>query len=402
MEINNIFIKSLTVDNYKSLKDSTIELQMGLNIIIGKNGAGKSNLLDFIYNYTGYNLFGYDSRHIYSSNTNFSISVEYDLNNKKNVLSYIIKKVRKELRKEDIIEMPTYELTINKIENNKTVIKNKRLEVAMPLSNSLTRVDEKIADELEVIKFLGGNYIIFELPQDTYWLTKPNRLTLSRNDPNFAFSSSSFSFFHNLELNIFWEAGTKNRFSPGDIDSVKKFLIHQLSNYSEATSINSYLKNFTPITEIRFNPNLNIYSNKDVIIVENLSIDFLIDGDWMPWSYLSDGTKRLFYLISECISSNQGVILIEEPESGIHPHQLSKVLDFLKEQSRTKQIIVSTHSPLTLDILKEDELNRIIIAKYNKGTKFSKLGKAEIIKAKKYMNEVGELSYYWLHSDLEK
>src|SRR5882724_398799 len=314
MEINNIFIKSLTVDNYKSLKDSTIELQMGLNIIIGKNGAGKSNLLDFIYNYTGYNLFGYDSRHIYSSNTNFSISVEYDLNNKKNVLSYIIKKVRKELRKEDIIEMPTYELTINKIENNKTVIKNKRLEVAMPLSNSLTRVDEKIADELEVIKFLGGNYIIFELPQDTYWLTKPNRLTLSRNDPNFAFSSSSFSFFHNLELNIFWEAGTKNRFSPGDIDSVKKFLIHQLSNYSEATSINSYLKNFTPITEIRFNPNLNIYSNKDVIIVENLSIDFLIDGDWMPWSYLSDGTKRLFYLISECISSNQGVILIEEPE----------------------------------------------------------------------------------------
>ncbi len=122
----------------------------------------------------------------------------------------------------------------------------------------------------------------------------------------------------------------------------------------------------------------------------------------MPWSYLSDGTKRLFYLVSECLTVDEGIILVEEPELGIHPHQLLKVLDFLKEQSRTKQVIISTHSPLALDVLKEDELDRIIIATYEKGTRFYHLTEEEKIKAKKYMNEVGELSYYWLHSNLEK
>ena len=128
----------------------------------------------------------------------------------------------------------------------------------------------------------------------------------------------------------------------------------------------------------------------------------MIGNDWLPWSYLSDGTKRLFYIITECISIENGIILVEEPELGIHPHQLFKLMDFLKEQSRTKQVIITTHSPMVLDILNENELDRITIAEYDKETKFLKLNEEQISKAKEYINEVGELSYYWLHSDLEK
>ena len=149
------------------------------------------------------------------------------------------------------------------------------------------------------------------------------------------------------------------------------------------------------------NPNINFYQTEDNIILENLIIDFRINGDWVPWSYLSDGSKRLFYLISETISLSQGVLLIEEPEFGVHPHKLHHILDFLKEQSRNKQIIISTHSPLALDVLDENELDRIIIAKYEKGSRFNHLTQDQIDTAKRYMNEVGELSYYWLHSDLD-
>jgi len=122
----------------------------------------------------------------------------------------------------------------------------------------------------------------------------------------------------------------------------------------------------------------------------------------MPWSYLSDGTKRLFYILTEVISSGEGLILLEEPELGIHPHQLFKVLQFLKDQSLEKQIIISTHSPLALDILNDTELGKITIANFSKGTKFTKLTKPQIEKAKKYMQNVGDFSSYWLHSDLEK
>ena len=96
------------------------------------------------------------------------------------------------------------------------------------------------------------------------------------------------------------------------------------------------------------------------------------------------------------------MILLEEPELGIHPHQLFKILQFLKDQSLEKQIIISTHSPSALDILSDTELDRITIARFEKGTKFNKLTKAQIDKARKYIKDVGDFSSYWLHSDLER
>ena len=134
----------------------------------------------------------------------------------------------------------------------------------------------------------------------------------------------------------------------------------------------------------------------------SLGFAIRINNSWMPWSYLSDGTKRLFYLITESLSTEEGLLLIEEPELGIHPHQLFTLMQFIKDQSLYKQIIISTHSPIVLDILSPDELNKINIAKLtDTGSKFLKLSELQISKAKVYMTDLGDLSHYWLHSDLE-
>ena len=95
------------------------------------------------------------------------------------------------------------------------------------------------------------------------------------------------------------------------------------------------------------------------------------------------------------------IFLIEEPELGIHPHQLYSLMDFLKDQSRNSQIIITTHSPQSLDILTSEELNKIIISKKVNGkTQFHKLNKDKVNLAKEYMKEIN-LSDYWLKSDLE-
>jgi predicted ATPase len=141
----------------------------------------------------------------------------------------------------------------------------------------------------------------------------------------------------------------------------------------------------------------------------------MIDKKWFSFEDLSDGTKRIFYIISEIFildrnnfkltndptNNNLNVIFIEEPELGIHPHQLFRLMNFLKEKSRSNQIIITTHSPLSLDILEINELDSILIAEKLDGqTQLKKLSKEKIEKAKMYMNDLN-LSDFWLNSDLE-
>ena len=91
---------------------------------------------------------------------------------------------------------------------------------------------------------------------------------------------------------------------------------------------------------------------------------------------------------------------MEEPELGVHPHQLTLLMNFLKAQSLEKQIIISTHSPQVLNCLKEDELDRIIVARHEGklGTKMYHLSEEEKGYAAEYMQNQAFLSDYWLQS----
>ncbi|MBN8571206.1 MAG: ATP-binding protein, partial [Ignavibacteria bacterium] len=170
------------------------------------------------------------------------------------------------------------------------------------------------------------------------------------------------------------------------------------------STLNLNLKRFTCIDEVRLNKNVYLTINKDNIILNNLLLEFKIFGDWVPWDYLSDGSKRLFYMFSQVLSNDtMWYILVEEPELGLHPDQVNKIMIFLKEQAKERQVIISTHSPQILNILNEDELNRIIISELTeKGTEFHHLSFEKIKKAKSYMKNNGvALSDYWIYGSME-
>ncbi len=403
--IENLHIKELTIDNYKSLKKSKIELQNGLNIIIGKNGAGKSNLLEFINNYASrdinYLTIGPYLRKIPFSN--FSVDYGYFLDNQAHTFSYSVERQKTDSTNKEIDF--EYKFTFSKNIDNTIVIPSMEIIGFGKGAILDIKVDSELRSEFGNITFMNRINIHYEVPKDVYCISQPGNFTIDGTRILFnPFDETSFTFIGKFEIQLY-SLFSKSQYissSKEEESQLKKDLLTTLDAYLLETGINDYLTTLTPINQIRVNSNINIFFRDDSIIVENLFIEFLIGNDWLPWSYLSDGTKRLFYLISECISIESGIILVEEPELGIHPHQLFKVMDFLKEQAISKQIIITTHSPTVLDVLTENELSRIIIAEYNKGTKFSKLSEAQITKAKRYMNEVGELSYYWLNSDLEK
>jgi energy-coupling factor transporter ATP-binding protein EcfA2 len=178
---------------------------------------------------------------------------------------------------------------------------------------------------------------------------------------------------------------------------------------------------YTVIDEIRIADHAKVVptSNDEKVKVVGVSLEFRIDDDWLQFEDLSDGLARLVYIILEMSIGGHfdfnatavaryndddvdNLILLEEPELGIHPHQLHQLMLFIKEQSEQQQVILTTHSPQVLDILDPDELDRIHIAKYDreKGTTLHRLNKKQVAKAKKYMEE-DFLSDYWRFSDLE-
>lgn len=80
------------------------------------------------------------------------------------------------------------------------------------------------------------------------------------------------------------------------------------------------------------------------------------NGLRVPSWLVSDGTLRLLTLtIPAYLPDFEGVFLIEEPENGIHPRAIETVLQSLSSVYRG-QVLVATHSPVALSILKPKEI----------------------------------------------
>lgn len=83
-------------------------------------------------------------------------------------------------------------------------------------------------------------------------------------------------------------------------------------------------------------------------------------GQLVPASQASDGTLLvLAYLAVLYLPEPPRLLLIEEPENGIHPKRLRDVLailrDLVREQVHT-QVILTTHSPYAVDLFKPEEV----------------------------------------------
>ncbi|HUY91725.1 MAG TPA: ATP-binding protein [Pirellulales bacterium] len=85
---------------------------------------------------------------------------------------------------------------------------------------------------------------------------------------------------------------------------------------------------------------------------------FRQDGVEVPASLASGGTlvTLAFLTIAEL---NGGLLLIEEPENGLHPGRLKEVVEMLRRVCETRpgaQVILTTHSPFLLDYAEPHEV----------------------------------------------
>lgn len=73
-----------------------------------------------------------------------------------------------------------------------------------------------------------------------------------------------------------------------------------------------------------------------------------------PAADLSDGTLRFLFLLTVLASPDPPpVIAIDEPETGLHPSMLPIIGEFAADAALRAQVVIATHSPQLLDALSE-------------------------------------------------
>lgn len=94
----------------------------------------------------------------------------------------------------------------------------------------------------------------------------------------------------------------------------------------------------------------------------------LLDGTRVPAEQMSEG--MLLYLAFAALPHVDpvSVLLVEEPENGLHPARIADVVRILREISKGTQVLIATHSPLVVNELQPEEVS-VVTRKPGEGTR---------------------------------
>ncbi len=388
-------ITSLHLKGYKSIRDLSVDLKQGLNIIIGGNGSGKTNFLEFL-----------DAA--YRSDFGLLLNgrkVESDIKGE----PYSVKMKGERVFQSELKDVSYVVDEYKKIKNEEATARYSLNEAKRVLR------EEQIPSKLYQILsgYITSTLLIrFENPLNEIIKNKLS-LNISR---------------HLEELFNFNMINSSLKSNNGQVSFLNKIFFRHSNQISHdekvghiinvivenkiflIDSLRQNLKQFSPIKDIKIDWALTrrtIQEDEDgseTASIDGIDFQFFVSNEWLNWTQLSDGTKRLFYLIGSVTYADENtIILMEEPELGVHPHQLSLLMNFLKAQSENKQIIITTHAPEVLNCLKANELDRIIVARHEgkAGTKMYKLNEKEEADLRSYMKHEASISDYWLQTGFQ-
>jgi AAA15 family ATPase/GTPase len=361
------------IKNYKSITHAAVEFSTGLNIIIGQNGSGKTNFIEAI-------------RLALAANTNGTQALNGDFYAKIDVqnaykanesLTKIVKNTTQLPWSDNKIDVKTIYTTTGEdfFEKNNglpvfyTKIFNYGLPERITLFSNPETIDIEIIQAEEDGRVKKAIYPKFAAPRENSMVQQ------------------TYTEIQNMD----WT----------DENEVKQ----QVLKFFEIDQTTlQYLADYSPIKNIRINEKgVRIIKNKENWTGYGFMYEFLVNNEWLTWHQLSDGSRRICYLIGTLCVPTAAPVFIEEPELGIHPHQLHDLMRFMIEQAKTKQIILTTHAPQVLDFITTAELHRIIICKMTQnGTILEHLNEEQQAHAQKYMVEHNlYLRDYWINANLE-
>ncbi len=395
-------IKSIEIKSYRSCVDTKLELNRELTTLIGVNGAGKSTLLNAVllikkaiarkahYKWAS-------SPRVSSNKCSFKLEIDY----KKTSIYFKLDVFfnTDESNMDDVQDVEMF-WDFSKLLNIKGWIEVPVEYIDMrsfgiwieagSTSSAYAEKNKKKIDEVlpyikEVLAFLSKtNY--YSASQFSNPLKCPNFIELDDEqklrrtysaDTHEKFIYDLYKASVNEPQKFKLYLNTVNKFGIGLIDGLVFKSVPIPSNSYRVLS-GGKIKNI---------------EKKRILVIPT----FRIDSNRLSPNQLSEGTLRALALIYYILNDESEILLVEEPEVGVHHGLLNSIIALVKAQSKNKQIVVSTHSDLILDHLEPENL--LLVKKEKERGTISRLltktlKKNDYRALRKYLEEYGNLGDY--------
>ena len=418
-----MYISKLVVKNYKSIKDETFKFNKGINVLVGKNNAGKSNIVSALNEILGdkYNTTSYEDKIFYYNGKenlirNFKIIAEIDeINN----LDYsLLENIKKSI---GLIDISNY---FNEEENDFD-------------SEWLLNDDDELKEKYPELfnNYKGTNLLVWKKKEDLkvifdntkkIWIYKyynkdedinlyniiikeeksmsplfPNEkvdkyyrmLYINSNIKATLMTSLLIPAFRSTESTLRiakwpWYGKLLQKKWEDSCNLEHQEAIQQASNKLKETigkvyaelkdDINMQLEKTLTLMNVKIDINMLESKSEDYYKNIKLSVN---DGIETPLENKGSGLQSLimielfkFY----CKVFNQSSLLIlEEPELFLHPHAKRMLSDILNDfiENNKNQIIITTHSEEFIHNIDIENIN--VIRKTENGTKKSRINKED-------------------------
>ena len=114
---------------------------------------------------------------------------------------------------------------------------------------------------------------------------------------------------------------------------------------------------------------------------------------WFEAAQQSDGTLRVAGLFTALLQSpHPPFIGIEEPELSVHPGALPMIYDYLQQASGVSQVMVTTHSPIILDVADVDRDVVLVVNRVEGKTDVKEVAGTLLQRVRRDLLRLGELS----------
>lgn len=373
---------SLEINNYKSLR--SVQLRPSdMTVIIGANGSGKSNLsssFDFISD-------------IYANGIDVAVAKKGGFENiafrrQRRTKSAVTFNLRVEFERSEARRATSRSFVLRSISSARVRSMSFEHRISLRAAKQAISADYYVEDELIELQ------IALNQPENS---SEPDFLSLrlQRRDGNITFTSTNSEVDERFSdyLRLVGDPSEQISSTEGDESFVKVFFpaiatalsgisVFQFSPQicrtpgapSPNPRLSGYGQNLPSLIDwlSRKHPAkwASVVSSMRAIVptLESISTQYLHtktlglvfqeEGFNRPWTAedVSDGTIQSLAILVSLADPRNDLMFIEEPENSVHPWIVRQLANQLKKLSKQKQVFVTTHSPVILNLVSPEDV----------------------------------------------